>query len=90
MVEENVTIKRNDLRLLIIAAFRYSLGRRTFMPSIVTELIINNYKLFNDQDWKNFIEDINYQKNLHDLGDNCDIETWNNFEVFCKKRIGVK
>jgi len=87
MIKENISIKKDDLRLLMIAGFRYALGRRTYIVYTITELIKNYYKIFNNQDWKNFIEDIDFQRKFNDLGDKCDIKTWNKFEEFCKNNI---
>ena len=78
-------MNNKDLRLLMFATFRYSLGRRTYMPDFIVDLIIKNHKIFNKEDWKQFIEDINEVK---DLGDKCDIETWNKLMEFSKKQNG--
>ena len=67
-------IDDGDLRLMILGCFRYSLGRRTYMPSTTVNVILNNEHLFNKQDWSKFIEEIDECK---DLGSQCDIQTWN-------------
>ena len=67
----------------MICTFRYSLGRRSYMPSTIADLIINNYKLFNDNDWNRFIEEIEDEDYL---GDSCDIQKWNEFIDFCKSK----
>ena len=85
----SIKIKRNDLRLLLVCAFRYALGRRTYMPNAVTELMIRYRDLFTKYDFKQFIEDIAFQEDLKNLGDSCDIETWNNFKEFCKNKIDI-
>jgi len=77
-------MKNADLKLLMLATFRYSLGRRTYMPGFITEIIINNQKTFHEADWKRFIEEINDKDNL---GDSCNIQTWNNFTDFCKDKL---
>lgn len=77
-------MNKEDSRLLILAAFRYSLGRRTYMPSFIVEQIIKNHKIFNKHNWKQFIEEIN---ETDDLGDDCDIQTWRKLEKFCRERI---
>jgi len=77
-------MKNVDLKLLMIATFRYSLGRRTYMPYFITQLIIHNYKIFHKEDWKRFIEEIYDDCNL---GDSCNIQTWNNFTDFCKDKL---
>lgn len=77
-------MNKQDLRILMLAAFRYSLGRRTYMPSYIVDLIIKNQKIFNDHDWKQFIEEITSAKKFDNLGDGCDIQTWDNFINFCE------
>ena len=83
----NDCIKNSDLRLLMIATFRYSLGRRTYMPSFITDLIIKNKKIFNEKDWKEFINETN---DTNDLGDPCDIQTWNKLLHFCQNKLANK
>ena len=80
----NELVKNADLKLLMIATFRYSLGRRTYMPGFITEFIINNHNIFHKEDWKRFIQEIEDNCNL---GDSCDIQTWNNFTDFCKGKL---
>ncbi len=77
-------MNREDLRLLMFATFRYSLGRRTYMPSFIVDLIIKNHEMFNEWDWKRLIEEINDED---DLGDSCDVQKWNEFSDFCKNKI---
>ncbi len=79
-------MNKKDLRLLMFSTFRYSLGRRTYMPHFIVDLIIKNHNIFHKEDWKRFIEEIN---DVENLGDKCDIETWNKFMEFSKKQ-GVK
>lgn len=90
MVKENgekTIIDNSDLRLLMLATFRYSLGRRTYMPSFIVDLIIKNSKIFNKQNWRQFIEEIN---EIENLGDSCDIQTWNKLNCFCETRLKNK
>jgi len=87
MIEENVNIKRNDLRLLMIAAFRYSIGRRTYMLPFIAELIINNENIFNEEDWKRFIKEVDEEENL---GDFCDVQTWNKLVSFSENKLKNK
>ena len=80
-------IDKGDLKLIMICAFRYSLGRRTYMPSTIVDLIINNSDLFNEYDWKRFIKETKEEKYL---GDNCDIQTWNKLIEFSEKQMKNK
>jgi hypothetical protein len=78
-------ITNSDLRLTIFGCFRYSLGRKTYMPSTICKIIKDNPELFNSTDWERFIEEIN---ECEDLGMNCDKKTWNDLNEFCKERVG--
>ena len=83
MERDNVEIKINesDLRLLLFSAFRYSLGRKTHMPSFIVEQIMRYAKVMNKGDWKKISEEIT---NAVSLGDSCDIKTWESLSEFCK------
>ncbi|MDP4039510.1 MAG: hypothetical protein Q8P57_02940 [Candidatus Pacearchaeota archaeon] len=76
-----------DIRLLIIAAFRYSLGRRTYMHEFIVNLIIKNSEIFNLHDWKRFIDEINEEENL---GYPCDIQTWGKLVCFSENKLKNK
>jgi hypothetical protein len=84
MIKENISIKRDDLRLLMVTAFRYSLERRVYTPSFIVDLIIKNHEMFKESDWKRFVKEINEES---DLGNTIDILTWNKFIHFCENKI---
>lgn len=77
-------MKKEDLRVILIAAFRYSLGRRTYMPGFVIEKITENKTLFRKEDLENFIKDI---ERTPSLGDDWDAKRWRDFASFCKEII---
>ncbi|MFW5847097.1 MAG: hypothetical protein ACOCUU_02985 [Nanoarchaeota archaeon] len=83
-------IDKSDLRLIMMCAFRYSLGRMTYMPWTITELIKKNSFLFNSRDWKQFIKEIKEHEKFSNLGMDCDIKTWENFVKFCKEQNNEK
>ena len=71
-----------DLRALFICAVRYCLGRRTYMPGLVTEWIMGHCSgKLSDNDLSVMLDDINLQRRLG-LGDSCDIRTWVKFEAW--------
>ncbi len=78
---------RSDLRLLVLATFRYSLGRRTYMPDFIVDFIIKNKELLNKGDWNLFIQEI---KESLSLGDSCDIGTWDKLIDFSKEMLSAK
>ena len=79
-------MKKKDLRLTILGCFRYSLGRMTYMVSHTVEIIKDNAELFNEQDWKRFIEEIDECDNL---GMTCDIRMWNELKDFAKEKVNL-
>jgi len=87
MKNENTVIANSDFKSLMLATFRYSLGRRTYMPSFIVDLIIKNAKRFHKLNWKQFLGEIN---EVDDLGDSYDIQTWNTLIYFCEKKLKNK
>jgi hypothetical protein len=81
---EKTEYPSEGLRLTILGCFRYSLGRRTYMPSHTVGIIKQYRKIFNKQDWERFIEEINQCK---DLGNECDIQTWNKLKEFSEEQL---
>lgn len=81
---ETWKLNNSDLRLTILGCFRYSLGRMTYMPSHTVEVIKKCDYVFNEQDWKRFIEEIDECDNL---GMSCDKETWYELKRFCEMKL---
>lgn len=71
-------------RLTILGCFRYSLGRRTYMPSHTVGVIKLFQDIFTEQDWQRFIKEID---ECEDLGDECDINTWKELKDFAKNKL---
>lgn len=63
----NLNINEEDVNLLFIAAFRYSLGRMSYMPSAIAQIILSNKELLTQ--WQREL----YAKEVHEH-----IETWGN------------
>ena len=80
-------VDNKDLRLTILGCFRYSLGRMTYMPSHAFDMIQKFQEVFNNQDWKRFIEEIDDCPNL---GMSCDKETWEALKGFAEVKLGGK
>jgi len=72
------------LRLTILGCFRYSLGRKSYMPSHTVSIIKQHPNIFTKHDWKQFIKEIDECK---DLGMDCDKETWNELKQFAEERL---
>ncbi len=74
----------DDFGAVINCAIRYCIGRRTYMPSLVTSWIMQNCsgKLTNKTLWvakKDIDEAIN-------LGDPQDVETWHRFRNWLEEQ----
>ena len=77
---------------VLVCAVRYALGRRTYMPSLVTEYIMGHCHLILDSNTLGvMIRDIEEQgKNGPDAyGDTWDEKTWMKFLDWCKREKGM-
>lgn len=76
----DVTIASDDAATLLIAAFRYSLGRRSYMPSLVQDIIKKYHSgILSSQMLRQFARDI-------DMTPNIPLEAeWQDFSVWCLK-----
>jgi len=71
-----MTYRFKDPRLVIICAFRYALGRATYMPSVIADELIANWNELSEYDRKQIQEDIR-QAIEHGLaGMDCDAIVW--------------
>lgn len=71
-----IDIESNDFGCILTAAVRYSLGRRTYMPSLVTSFIRPFLPYLSDNTVWNLQKDVSECRNY---GDDCDIQTWTAF-----------
>jgi len=69
-------IENDDDRLLYIAAFRYALGRRTYMPSVIVGKILEAWDEFTEHDKSLFKKEIQEAIERGCAGDECDIQAW--------------
>lgn len=77
-----------DSGLVIVAALRYCYGRRTYMPSSVVEWTMLHWEKINPKDRKTIADDVSQFINSGlSLGDNCDAQTWNNFNAWLQKKL---
>lgn len=79
----------NDFGAVLVCAVRYCLGRRTYMPGLVTRWIRGNCKgLLKDNDIGVMLDDIDLQRRHGSLGDSCDVQVWEQFEDWLKGQRG--
>lgn len=74
-------INEEDVWLLFCAAFRYALGRRSYMPSTIASVIVANRHLLTEWQRKQLCQEVDeYKADCGCLGDKCDEETWQRFK----------
>jgi hypothetical protein len=74
-----IDIKQEDFGTLCICALRYCHGRQTYMPSLVQNIVIRQFKDLSDRDLKVIAEDEQFQSDMNLFGDMCDKVDWKNF-----------
>ena len=73
-------ISDSDLSTLFVCAVRYSLGRQSYMPSLVQSIVQKNAKALTDSERKLLIRDINDHLRMHGkIGSDFDTQGWLNF-----------
>lgn len=61
---------------LVIAAFRYALGRRTYITSMMSEYLIKNSNLLTKEVKELIINEIDFAIKDNAIGDPCDRYYW--------------
>lgn len=81
------SIENEELRLLLIAMFRYSLGRMTYMPQEARELIKKNAHVLSPGDLIQFDQDIGSAAQRQALGSASDAEDWLEFRQWLRGAV---
>ena len=71
--EHNVNKKETDL---LVCSFRYALGRRTAMVSIITEYLKEDWHKLGEWQQKQIKDDIKHAIEHGCAGDDCDVDNW--------------
>ena len=71
-------IKKTELWIMLAATVRYSMGRRTYMPSVCRNLIRKYRGHLDKRQIKQIRDEIQDElsMDLIDMGDQCDIDCW--------------
>ena len=80
---------REDMDLIVLCAFRYALGRRSYIVSTVADFITNNIDLVPKNFRDLMVDEITMGENneyFYSLGDDCDKVTWLKLRDFLKKQ----
>lgn len=74
---KNIDISALDLNMLFITSFRYAITRRTYVTSIISDLIRRNKCALNKNTLKLFIREIEEElERLDGYLDDCDRNMW--------------
>lgn len=94
--KEKYSTSDAGFRNILASAVRYSMGRKSAMPSIVTEWIMEHCDDLPKYSIQIMLHDIQEQRemgersNWDSLGDPCDVQTWNRFEKWLKDQEGKR
>lgn len=65
--------------LVYVSAVRYGLGRKTYMPSVISDFIISEMDKLTTHCKRTMIKEIQEAWNDERLGNKCDEKTWLDF-----------
>jgi hypothetical protein len=70
------TVDNDVLAHMLLCAFRYALGRRTYITGTVSDWLIFYWPIIQTPWQQQIQEDILVAINRHDAGDDCDVKNW--------------
>lgn len=90
--------KPKDYSTIIFCAFRYALGRRTYIVSTVANFIRDNLQYMQTKDIKLMIKEIVEKNKTHsrgdieynELGDPCDVKVWLGLQKRLKEEVALR
>lgn len=65
-----------DESIILSCAFRYALGRRTYVVSTIVNKILDSWDDIPQHSRDRFCKEIKEHEEMWDLGDNCDKAEW--------------
>ena len=68
-VKLKLTLDQEDFGTLCICALRYCMGRQTYMPSLVREIVRSVLSKFSDKDIRVMLDDCEFQESCDLFGD---------------------
>ena len=75
----------SDLELIYLCAFRYALGRKTYIVSVVADWLKNHSDELSNTAKNLIIKEI--ENPLFGLGHNCDEGKWRELKVYLKNKL---
>ena len=88
MSEVTLDIYDEDIDLLFVAAFRYALGRQSYMPKVIANVILGNRNLLKDWQRKQFATEVyEHISTYGSAGMDFDTKMWLDFARQMEKPI---
>jgi len=72
-------IQNDDDRLVLICAFRYALGRMTYVPGVIAEEVKKQWLNLNSGDRELIKREVKEAIDHKAAGMDCDVRTWQQF-----------
>ena len=85
-----IEISKEDFGTLCICALRYCMGRRTYMPSLVQDIVRKHFDDLTGRDIRVIADDKRYQTTANLWGDEWDKTDWLKFWNVLEKYTGNK
>lgn len=77
-----------ETQLMVTCAIRYCVGRRTYMPSLITEWVKRHWDELSTSTKVIIYRDLAYDfKQGRNMGDSCDLETWLSFQEWVLQKL---
>lgn len=82
-----INIIEENFATLCICALRYCHGRRTYMPSLVQDIVKRYLSELEDRDLRVMLDDCDFQERMELYGDPCDKTDWLKWRADVEKEI---
>ena len=79
-----------DFSLIILCAFRYALGKATYIPGTVSEFIKDHVDDIETGDLKTMVKEITEHYVINKLGHECDVEMWLRLHSFLTAELSER
>lgn len=79
-----------DLSVLVLCAFRYCLGRQTYMPGLFTGITQDRLGALDTNTLKLMCREITAEEERGYLGADCDVDTWRSFRATIIEEINKR
>ena len=71
-----MNIKTEDFNWLVFAAFRYALGRKTYITSTVARIMMDHSQFLHPKDLRKYVTEIQEAIDSGEAGMDMDVEEW--------------